>query len=158
MATPAPFLLSLFPVFPPPLVFLIFPHHSLWLSCFHTPFSMLSVCIPTVENSACFIWKRKQRANIACLYPLAGIMATITHWFSTKTDKLLFLCWQTTAHYFVNLFFSPGAFHFFSLCPYIFVLICLPTCTLVNHGSLIQGGIKQQGKCHDPWRLLQKWK
>lgn len=43
------------------------------------------------------LWRTlwKQCANIACLYPLGGIMAAITHWCSTQTDILLSLCWQT---------------------------------------------------------------
>ena len=38
----------------PPLVFLYLPHQSLCLECFHTPFSMLALGIPTVENSCLF--------------------------------------------------------------------------------------------------------
>lgn len=117
---------SLFISSPPTLSFYISPHQSLWLACFHTPFSMLALGIPTVENSACFIWVWKQCANIACLYPLGGIMATITHWFSTKTDISLSLCWQTrnTSHSSVTLFFSYKH-SLFSLRLSIFCLFCV---------------------------------
>lgn len=74
------FILFFFPSSTPfRLSFYISAQQSLCLACFHTPFSMLAPGIPTVENSVCFIWVWKQCANIACLYPLGGIMAAISH-------------------------------------------------------------------------------
>lgn len=89
-------------------------NRSLWLACFQTSFSMLALGVPTVASSACLIWVWKQCANIACLYPLCGIMATITHRISAETDISLSLCWQTThtSHCSATLFFVLQAIQF----------------------------------------------
>lgn len=136
-------------LFIPPQSFYIFPQQSLRLACFHTPFSMLALGIPTVENSACFIWVWKQCANIACLYPLGGIMAAITHWCSTKADISLSLCWQTayTSHCSVTLslvsyFLFPSLNLSLSLSLSILSFVSLP---ISLHAPLLFAGIVQQG-------------
>lgn len=129
------FLLYLLFFFLTASLFISPPHLSLWLTCFHTPFSLLALGILTVENSVCFVWVWKMCANIACLYPLGKIMVAITHWCITKTDILLSKSWQTaySSHCSVSALFVSYTQNFFfhSLSPlrlllwsFIFFLFC----------------------------------
>lgn len=93
----------------------------------------------------CFIWVWKQCANIACLYPLGGIMAAITHWCSTKTDILLSLCWQTTynSHCCIcllslHLYFSLWIRHTLWLSPFCHLSPCY---SAFIHSSVSKAGI-----------------
>lgn len=167
MATPAPFLLSLFSFFSFLSLFISLPTNLYASHAFTLHFpcwvwvSPLWRTLPV--SSGC-----GNCANIACLNPLGGIMAAINHWCSTKTDILLALCWQTayTSHCSVTLSFVSRSLFLFesvSLVFSLFCVICLCASESPCYSVLIRSSdfeaMGQQGKGHDIWRmLLQKWK
>lgn len=148
----------------------IYPHQSLRHACFHIPFSVLARGISAVENSAFFIWVWKQCANIACLYPLGGIMAAIAHWCSTKNWHFALLVLTNSAH--LPLLRLPFCLSlpFSSLNPSLPLTVSLflpfispqpsPSCHSVYiHSSVFRGGLAQRAMGRDPWRMPpQKWK
>lgn len=151
---------SLFISFFPPLVFFLSPPTNLYAS--HA-FTLHFPCWLWVSP----LWRTlpvsSECANIACLYPLGGIMAAITHWCSTKSDISLSLCWQTayTSHCSVAL-----SFCFLHVLPFVYLNLSLHLSVSFCHLSLylqvsllfyfhppVQAGIVQ-GKGHHPWRML----
>ena len=103
---------------------------------------------PLWRTLAFFIWVWKQCANIACLYPLGGIMAAITHWCSTKNWHFALLVLTNSIHlpllcHSLFCFLQALLFCLFiSLSRFCHLSLRLPS--VVTLVSLFQNGIAQQ--------------